>query len=104
MEEFPKYDPRRPDQAGLNVPNKDEFLNQLSGLIRDQKSTELIGTFKAGAIPIILDTLARDTSPKGQKIVEAIYKIIEDVKQYYVDRETQDMVEVPVQKESEGSE
>jgi len=89
------------------VENKDKFLADLSTLLREKKSNELIGTFQAGAIPIILDTLARDTSQKGQTIVAALYKMIEDLKQYYKDREPKieekkDEVKIPIKKPEVG--
>lgn len=87
MEDLPKYDTRNPQQAGVDVPNKEQFLEKLSDLLKENKGSELIGTFQAGCIPVILDTLARDTSEKGQKIVMSIYKIINDLKLYYISRE-----------------
>ena len=108
MENIPKFDPRRPEKAGLDVENKDKCLADLSTLLREKKAHELIGTFQAGAIPIILDTLARDTSDKGQKIVAALYKMIEDLKQYYNDREPkvekkkEEEIKLPVRKPQPG--
>lgn len=98
MEDFTQFDPRKSGQAGVDVPNKTKFMSELGELLKEHQSEELIGTFQAGAIPIILDTLARDTSDRGQKIVESLYKIIEDLKKYYVAREKKDEVTLPVEK------
>ena len=106
MENVPKFDPRRPEQAGFDVKNKDKFLSQLSGELKEKQFDELIGTFQAGTIPIVLDVIARDTSEKGQKVVTDLFKMIESLKQYYMGREPKiekpviekDKVQLPVKK------
>lgn len=83
MDNFPQFDPSKNEQAGVDVPDKHKFLKDLEGLLKSRQSSELIGTFKAGAIPVLLDTLSRDTSKKGRDIVDAIYSIIQDLQEYY---------------------
>jgi hypothetical protein len=93
MAEFPNFDKDRQHPEGLinprsvEVPDKEKFLTDLGTLLRAKQSSELVGTFQAGVIPIILDTLARDTSEDGVEIVTALYEMIESVKTYYKKRE-----------------
>ena len=86
MDNFPQFDSSK-KEAGIEVPDKAKFLKDLEGLLRSRQSSELIGTFKAGAIPVILDTLSRDTSKNGREIVDKLYKIIEDLDEYYQERD-----------------
>ena len=86
MEKFPKLNSINPHD--VDVPSKEQVLADLAELIKKPQGTEkLVGTFQAGCIPVILDTLARDTSEAGQTIVTAIYKMITDLKVYYASRE-----------------
>ena len=105
MDNFPEFNPRNPQEAGLDVPDKEQFLAKLAEMLKENKGFELIGTFQAGCIPVILDTLARDTSEDGRDIVIAIYKLITDLKTYYakrekelVEEEEEEEVQIPVEK------
>jgi len=106
MEEFPDSPGERAKQFGLKVekafdPRQTEkLLVDLTTLLKHKKSSELISTFQAGTIPIILDVLARDTSNEGQQIVTALLQQIEVLKKYYIDRESKQNVEVPVNKQA----
>lgn len=59
---------------------------ELEALLKERKVDELVGTFQAGTIPIVLDVLARDTSDDGKAIVADLFELIEKLKKYYSNR------------------
>lgn len=97
MEGFSNLNPEsKVGITGINVPDKEKFLAQLTQMLKENKGSELIGTFQAGCIPVMLDTLARDTSEAGQTIVTKLYKMIDDLKTYYASRENKEEAEAEV--------
>lgn len=101
MDEFPSLNPGSVGITGINVPDKEKFLVELAQLLKKNKGSELVGTFQAGCIPVMLDTLARDTSEAGQNIVTAMYKMITDLKTYYATREEGSKEEKPDEEEED---
>ena len=112
MENFPQRDPREDQREQYNHPqvaDSEKFFKELEDLLKARQTRELVGTFQAGTIPIILDILARDTSDGGRKIVNELFKQIELLKEYYdkressakpekVDEPKEELVNVPVEK------
>jgi len=82
--EFPK--------EKLDPANTEQLLTDLTTLLKFKNSSELIATFKAGTIPIILDVLARDPGKEGQQIVSALLQQIESLKTYYDSRKPKEEV------------
>ncbi len=95
MDEFPSINPGQVGITGINVPDKEKFLVDLAQLLKENKGSELVGTFQAGCIPVMLDTLARDTSEAGQNIVTEMYKMITNLKAYYAKRDEEPKEEKP---------
>ena len=89
MENLPNEDSKRIEfkQTGFNPAQTEQLLADLTTLLKSKKCTELISTFQAGTIPIMLDILSRDTTTEGQKIVTALLQQIESLKNYYDKRE-----------------
>lgn len=72
---------------GFNPEQTEKLLTDLTTLLKFKKSSELIATFQAGTIPIMLDVLSRDPGKEGQTIVTALLGQIESLKTYYEKRE-----------------
>lgn len=90
MEEFPNEFSKRDRSVAvpkIDVKNTEKLLVDLTTLLKFKKTSELISTFQAGTIPITLDIISRDPSEEGRKIVTALLKQIEELKNYYKARE-----------------
>jgi len=97
MEKISNEDSQRIEfkKQGFNPAQTEQLLADLTTLLKSKKCSELISTFQAGTIPIMLDILSRDTTVKGQEIVTSLLQQIESLKAYYDVREKEDEAQPP---------
>lgn len=90
MEDLPNEPGKRIEfeqSQGFDPTQTEKLLTDLTTLLKFKKSAELIATFQAGTIPIVLDVLSRDSTDRGRKVVDALLKQIDELKTYYEGRE-----------------
>lgn len=93
MEKLPDDSSKRIEfQAqGFDPTKTEKLLTDLTTLLKFKKSSELIATFQAGTIPIVLDIISRDASKEGREVVSELLTQIERLKTYYESREPKEV-------------